>query len=271
MTMREMSARSGVSEATLRMWELRHGFPDAAAALERAPSLLGARPGSRTSGPPRPGERPVAAGRDRLTPRTRRRSSRRRSTRRCGRAFPELEPQLLPKRAMLVMSRAIEDECPGAGRAAGAVRLLSARALLPASEAALARARAHGGARRRAGRFPARAPAAARADRGADSRQRSARPRVGDRVRVAEFRGLPDGLGATARGTGTSASSRRYGRSRRHAVRLAAQVCWRLASQAAPEPLADLRERLHDAPVAREHELRSAIQLSTRMVRYAAS
>src|SRR5437763_16229058 len=27
MTMREMSARSGVSEATLRMWELRHGFP----------------------------------------------------------------------------------------------------------------------------------------------------------------------------------------------------------------------------------------------------
>ncbi|MBV9805016.1 MAG: MerR family transcriptional regulator, partial [Solirubrobacterales bacterium] len=27
LTMREMSARSGVSEATLRMWELRHGFP----------------------------------------------------------------------------------------------------------------------------------------------------------------------------------------------------------------------------------------------------
>ena len=52
------------------------------------------------------------------------------------------------------------------------------------------------------------------------------------------------------------------------AVRLAAQVCRRLASQAAPELLADLRERLYDAPVAREHELRSAIQLSTRMVRY---
>jgi len=54
-------------------------------------------------------------------------------------------------------------------------------------------------------------------------------------------------------------------------VRLAAQVCWRLASRAAPEPLEAVRERLHDAPVVREHELRSAIQLSTRMVRYAAA
>jgi hypothetical protein len=53
-------------------------------------------------------------------------------------------------------------------------------------------------------------------------------------------------------------------------VRLAAQVCWRLASQAAPGLLADLRERLYGAPVAREHELRSAIELSTRMVSYAA-
>jgi hypothetical protein len=55
------------------------------------------------------------------------------------------------------------------------------------------------------------------------------------------------------------------------AVRLAAQVCWRLASQTAPGLLADLRERLYDAPVARDHELRSAIQVSTRMVRYAAT
>ena len=54
------------------------------------------------------------------------------------------------------------------------------------------------------------------------------------------------------------------------AVRLAAQVCWQLVSQAAPGLLADLRERLYGAPVAREHELRSAIELSTRMVSYAA-
>jgi hypothetical protein len=56
-----------------------------------------------------------------------------------------------------------------------------------------------------------------------------------------------------------------------HAVRLAAQVCWRLASRAAPAQLAGLGERLFDAPVAREGELQSAIQLSTRMVRYATS
>jgi hypothetical protein len=53
------------------------------------------------------------------------------------------------------------------------------------------------------------------------------------------------------------------------AVRVAAQVCWRLASQTAPGLLEDLRERLYDAPVAREEELRSAVELSTRMVRYA--
>ena len=55
------------------------------------------------------------------------------------------------------------------------------------------------------------------------------------------------------------------------AVRLAAQVCLRLAATAAPELLDDLGERLESTPVAREHELRSAIQLSTRMVRYAAA
>ena len=55
------------------------------------------------------------------------------------------------------------------------------------------------------------------------------------------------------------------------AVRLAAQVCLRLASSGAPDLLEDLRERLDATPVAREHELRSAVQLSTRMVRYAAA
>jgi hypothetical protein len=55
------------------------------------------------------------------------------------------------------------------------------------------------------------------------------------------------------------------------AVRLAAQVCLRLARAAAPESLDGLDQRLDSTPVAREHELRSAIQLSTRMVRYAAA
>ena len=55
------------------------------------------------------------------------------------------------------------------------------------------------------------------------------------------------------------------------AVRVAAQVCLRLTNAAAPDMLDGLDQRLDSTPVAREHELRSAIQLSTRMVRYAAA
>ena len=50
------------------------------------------------------------------------------------------------------------------------------------------------------------------------------------------------------------------------AVRLAAQVCLRLTSAAMPDLREDLHERLDATPVAREHELRSAVQISTRMV-----
>jgi hypothetical protein len=42
-----------------------------------------------------------------------------------------------------------------------------------------------------------------------------------------------------------------------------------VAAAGAPDVVADIGERLDSTPVAREHELRSAIQLSTRMVRYA--
>jgi hypothetical protein len=55
------------------------------------------------------------------------------------------------------------------------------------------------------------------------------------------------------------------------AVRLAAQVCLRLASSTAPDLRDELGERLDETPVAREHELRTALQLSTRMVRYASA
>ena len=53
------------------------------------------------------------------------------------------------------------------------------------------------------------------------------------------------------------------------AVRVAAQVCLRLVAGRAPDVAEELRGRLDSTPVAREHELRSATQLSTRMVRYA--
>jgi DICT domain-containing protein len=53
------------------------------------------------------------------------------------------------------------------------------------------------------------------------------------------------------------------------AVRVAAQVCLRLAAAGAPDVAEAIGDRLDSTPVAREHELRSAIQVSTRMVRYA--
>ncbi len=36
LTIREVTSRTGVEVATLRMWEQRHGFPDARAAAQAA-------------------------------------------------------------------------------------------------------------------------------------------------------------------------------------------------------------------------------------------
>ena len=110
MTMREMSARSGVSEATLRMWEVRHGFPE---------------PQRRSSGHRRYSELDLARVRAVVRARDSGLSLRAAIELAAGEAdeqspsvyaslrsrVPGLEPQLVPKRGMLGMSRAIEDEC----------------------------------------------------------------------------------------------------------------------------------------------------------------
>jgi DNA-binding transcriptional MerR regulator len=269
MSMREMSARSGVSEATLRMWELRHGFPKPGRRssghrryseldLARVRAVLRAR----DSGLSLQAAIDLASTQDEEQPPSVYAALRER--------FPALEAQVLSKRALFVMSRAIEDEC-------------LARAERPVLFGCFQRERFY---RQSEGRWRELARTAERAVALADFR-RVRRPRQGPLeapIRAGEPMAREWAIVCESPTFAACLTGwERPGEDRSHgerlfeaawtveapAVRLAAQVCWRLASQAAPEPLADLRERLYDAPIAREHELRSATQLSTRMVRYA--
>jgi DNA-binding transcriptional MerR regulator len=267
--MREMSARSGISEATLRMWEVRHGFPQ---------------PRRVSSGHRRYSEQDLSRVRAVLRGRTRGLSlqaaielardlgeEQPQSVYASLRArYPQLDSQLLSKRAMLWMSRAIEDEC-------------LARAERPLLFGCFQRERFY---RASEGRWRELARTAERAIVLADFKRARA-PKQGP-VEVPIH-----GSDPVAREWAIVCESPSFGAvlagwERPHelpgervfeaawtieapAVRLAAQVCLRLAAAAAPELLEGFDERLDSTPVAREHELRSAIQLSTRMVRYAAA
>src|SRR3954453_23104673 len=110
MTMREVAAASGVRAGTLRMWEARHGFPDperlasghrrySVRDLEQVRALVTAREAGLSL--------PVAIERARrlgAEPRPSVFSALRER-------FPELAPQLIPKRVLTHLSHAIEDEC----------------------------------------------------------------------------------------------------------------------------------------------------------------
>jgi len=267
MTMREMSTRSGVSEATLRMWELRHGFPKpqrrssghrrySELDLARVRAVVRAR----ESGLSLPAAIELASGQAEEQPPSVFAALRTR--------FPGLEPQLLSKRALLVMSRAIEDEC-------------LARAERPLLFGCFQRERFY---RESEGRWHELARTAERAVVLADFRRMRRPKHAPIEVPIRADQPLAREWAIVCESPTFAACMTGWERPRdapgervfeaawtveAPAVRLAAQVCWRLASKAAPGPLADLRERLYDAPVAREHELRSAIELSTRMVRYA--
>ena len=267
MTMREMSARSGVSEATLRMWELRHGFPKpqrrssghrrySELDLVRVRAVLRAR----ESGLSLQAAIDLATSQDDEQPPSVYAALRER--------FPGLESQLLPKRALIIMSRAIEDEC-------------LARAERPVLFGCFQRERFYRQSERRwreLSRTAERAVALADFRRLRRPRQAPAEVpiRAGEPI-AREWAIVCESPSFAACMTGWERPREPHDERlfeaawtvEAPAVRLAAQVCWRLASQAAPELLADLRERLYDAPVSREHELRSATQLSTRMVRYA--
>jgi MerR family transcriptional regulator, light-induced transcriptional regulator len=267
--MREMSARSGISEATLRMWEVRHGFPQ---------------PRRVSSGHRRYSEQDLARVRAVLRGRARGLSlhaaielahdlgdQQAPSVYASLRSrYPQLEPRLLSKRAMLWMSRAIEDEC-------------LARAERPLLFGCFQRERFY---RASESRWRELSRTAERAVVLADfGHARSPRhgpieipiegsdPVARDWAIVCESPSFGAVLAGWER-------PREAGGERRFeaawtieapAVRLAARVCLRLATAAAPELLDGLDDRLDSTPVAREHELRSAIQLSTRMVQYAAA
>lgn len=267
--MGEMSARSGVSEATLRMWEVRHGFPQ---------------PRRMSSGHRRYSERDLA--RVRAVVRARERGLSLQAAIELAQdvgeepspsvyaslreRFPLLEPQLLSKRAMLALSRAIEDEC-----LARAERLLLFgcfqherfyRVSKPRwDELSRTAERAVVLADFRRVRTPKRGPVEVPIG--------AADPIAREWAIVCESPSFGACLVGWERPRESEAAGPRVFEAawtiEAPAVRLAAQVCWRLASQVAPEVLEDLRDHLYDAPVSREHELRSAIRLSTRMVRYA--
>ena len=265
--MREMSARSGISEATLRMWEVRHGFPQ---------------PRRASSGHRRYSAQDLARVRAVLRGRARGLSlhaaielahdlgdEQAPSVYASLRSrYPQLEPQLLSKRAMVWMSRAVEDEC-------------LARAERPVLFGCFQRDRFY---RASESRWRELSRTAERAVVLADFR-RARRPKNGP-IEVPIDGSDPlarewaivcesPSFGAVLAGwerPREPAGERRFEAAwtiEAPAVRLAAQVCLRLATAAAPELLDGLDDRLDSAPVAREHELRSAIQLSTRMVQYA--
>jgi MerR family transcriptional regulator, light-induced transcriptional regulator len=267
MSMREMSARSGVSEATLRMWELRHGFPEPhrrSSGHRRYSELDLARVQAvvrgRESGLSLRAAIELAAGQT---------DEQRPSVYAALRArVPGLESQLIAKPGVLAMSRAIEDES-------------MAQAERPLLFACFQRERFY---RQSEGRWRELARTSERAVVLADFRRvrrprqapievpiRASDPVAREWVIVCESAGFAACLAGWERpleAPGERAFEVVW-TVEAQAVRLAAQICWQLASQGAPRLLADLRERLYDAPVAREHELRSALRLSTRMVRYA--
>jgi DNA-binding transcriptional MerR regulator len=267
MTMREMSTRSGVSEATLRMWELRHGFPTpqrrssghrrySEADLARVRAVVRAR----DSGLSLQAAIDLAHDQDEEQAASVYAALRAR--------FPELEPQLLPKPAMLILSRAIEDESLARAEHPVLFGCFQRERFYRASEPQwreLARTaeRAVVLADFRRLRRPRHAPV--------EIPLRSSEPMAREWAIVCESPGFAACLTGweRPREPGDERAFEALWTVEAHAVRMAAQVCWRLAADAAPGVVDDLRERLYDAPVARENELRSAIRLSTRMVRYA--
>jgi DICT domain-containing protein len=267
LTIREMSARTGVHEGTLRMWETRYGFP----APHRLPS------GHRRYSPldvelvrrvQRGREQGISLG----AAIDRARSvggepqpsvfSALRAT------FPHLRPQLLPKRALVALSHAIEDEC-----AARPDRpLLFAcfqherfyrqaearwRELARTAEAAIALADfAHT-------RRPQSAPAEVALE--------PADPLLREWVIVCDAPALTAALVGWEQ-LGDAGGERRFETVwtvEPAVVREAARVCCGLAARAAPEIAEELRERLAASPAASDPEVRAAVDLTTRMISYA--
>jgi DICT domain-containing protein len=267
MTIREFAAASGVGEGTLRMWEVRHGFPDPERLpsghrrysehdLEQVRALLRARAeglslpmaierARRRGAAPRPSV--FGALRER---------------------FPELAPQLLPKRVLIHLSHAIEDESCQRVRAPLLFGCFQQERFYRAEEARWRElARTAGRAIVFADFARLRRPSGAPAEvpiETADPLRRE----------WAVICDAPDSAACLVgwerpRAAGEERRFETIWTVDRAVVREAARVCCELAARADPDLAADLRERLADTPPPAGEEVRAAVELTTRMVLYA--
>jgi DNA-binding transcriptional MerR regulator len=267
LSIREIAAASGVHEATLRMWESRHGFPAPTRLpsghrryserdLEAVRSVLRARAeglslATAIERARRLGERPVpsvyAAVRER---------------------FPQLDPQVLPKRALIRLSRAIEDECAlrahrpilfGGFQQERFYRAVEPRWRELSRTAELAVVFAGFGGGRSRGKRPVRVPLGP-----ADELTREWMI-VCDAPNMAACLLAWERPPAAARGR----EFETVWTVERPVVRHAARICADLAARTEPALVTGVRERLADAPGRGESDLRNAVALASRMVHYA--
>jgi len=267
LTIREVSARSGVSEGTLRMWETRYRFPTPQRLasghrrytnhdLEQVRAVVRARaqglslPASiehaRTLGTaPRPSV--YSALRD---------------------TFPHLQPQLLPKRALISLSHAIEDECCARAQRPVLIACFQHERFYRVAEPRwreLARTaeRAFVLADFAANRRPARGPAEIA---------------IGESdPLLREWALICDDASLTACLVGWERLGPVFGgrafetiwTMEPSVVRTAARTCCDLAARTDPEYIAQLTERLAAPAPSAGPELRRAIDLTTRIVLYA--
>jgi DICT domain-containing protein len=267
--MREMSARSGVAEGTLRIWEARHNFPvpqrlpsghrryseldlkrvlAVVQARERGLSLATAIEHARyLTEAPRPSV--FARLRER---------------------FVHLHPELMPKQALVHISHAIEDEC-------------SARGERPLLFGCFQHERFYRQAEPRWRQMSQTAERAiVLADFPQERRPRGGPPEVPilstdplmrEWVLVCEA----DGFAACLAGfepPGAPGGPRRFETiwsAEREVVREAARACCELIDARAPDLVAGVAERLRDPLPSTREELRTVLELTSRIVLYAAA
>ncbi len=269
LSMGEMAARSGVSEGTLRMWEARHSFPEplrlpsghrrySALDLKRVTAVIEDRERGLSlataiaralhlADEPRPSI--YSALRE---------------------TFPHLQPQLLSKPALISLSHAIEDE-------------LCVRAERPLLFGSFQHEHFYRQAEprwRELARTSERTVVLADFARRSRRRGRPTELPIGDSdPRMREWVVIGEAPSFSACLVGFERPGTRRGRrsfetvwsGERSVVREAARAFCELAAQAAPELGAELGERLSGPLPPPRDELRGIVDLTTRMVAYAAA
>jgi DICT domain-containing protein/predicted DNA-binding transcriptional regulator AlpA len=267
LTIREISARTGVTEGTLRMWEMRYSFPTPRRLAsghrrysERELDQVRAVTRARAQGLSLPTaiEHARRLG-DQLQPSVY-------SALREG--FPYLQSHLLPQPALVALSHAIEDES-------------CVRAERPIMFGCFQHERFY---RRAEQRWRELARTAERAIALADF-SRSRRPKSGPtEIAIDESAPLMREWVVVCDAPGFAVCLVAWERPRAErqrrvfesiwtieppVVRAAARACCELAARSAPRYVEDLRERLEAPASSGGQELRAAVDLTTRMVLYA--